>query len=248
MRNAKIKLIIGGIILLIALIFFAQNRSPTVALVIFGSETIALPVALWLIIGTIFGFLTSLLLQLLFRVSFSPKKPRREWDEEEGDFEFPEAEEEARERFTTENRSSYQETTENNRRKQDLSFDESEADWESPPRREDWNQIDDDWNIEEPPPSNFQRKGDSDYSIYEIQSEPEKTSQTGSVYSYRYREANREFYNPEEENYDQEDDDDEEEDNPTPKSSQIYEANYRVIRPPLWNLSKEENNDDEDKD
>lgn len=248
MRNAKIKLIIWGIILLVALIFFAQNSSPTVALVIFGSETIALPVALWLIIGAIFGFLTSILLQFLFGVSFSPKKPRREWDEEEGDFEFPEAEEEGRERFVTENRSNYQETTKTKTREPNSPFDESETDWTSPPRREDWNQMDDDWNIEEPPPSNSNLRSGYDDDIYEVQSEPEKTSQKGSVYSYRYREANREFYNSEEENYDQEDDD-EDEDNPVQKSSQIYEANYRVIRPPLWNLSKENNNDDdEDKD
>lgn len=245
MKNAKVKLTIWVIILVAGLIFFFQNRSPLIALVILGSKTIALPVGVWLILSAIAGVLTSIFLQFLLGVFVPRPRRSREWnEEEEGDFEFPEMEANQRESFTSQNVSN-QEKTAQSERSEGVNYTVRNAfedeDWEFPPQREDWNEIDEDWNIEEPPrqkpPGNFYDR------------EKEQTS----VYSYRYRgdpnpdlAANDSSYEPEEINsdrYNQQEDEEEEANSP-----QIYEANYRVIRPPLWNLPEDETEEDDEPD
>lgn len=250
MKNRTTKLTIWGIIFVVAVIFFLQNGSPSVALVIFGTQTIALPVALWLILSTVIGLMISFLLQFLFGVYSRPTRRVREWDEPEDDPEFPEVAEEENRRFQNNQRSNPTKTAseDSQPRETDFSFgeralDESEEDWESSPPRNDWSDIDDDWNIEEPPPNNPRnnrpRSSEQAPDFYEVQQKPQRSTQEGSVYSYRYRAARNDSDNQEEEDYD------EEEEVASPK---VYDANYRVIRPPLWNLSKEENEeDDEDK-
>jgi len=235
MKNVKLKLTLWGIIIVAGMIFYLQNRSPEVSLIIFGSQTIALPVALWLIISAMAGLITSMLLQLLFGVY--SRQSRQQWEDDE-DFDFPEQPDEPNDRFAS---SDKQEANSVPRATQTL-----QQDWQSPPQREDWNDLDDDdWNIEEPPRRDSNPSPNRNNNIDEVQNPPDKTSNQGSVYSYRYREARREYYDSEEiEEDEEENDNDEEEPNESPK---VYEANYRVIRPPLWNLPDEDNgNDDED--
>lgn len=250
MKNVKIKLTVWGIIILAGIIFYWQNRSPEVALVIFGSETIALSVSLWLITGAIAGLITSILLQLLLGV-YSPKRRRsRQWDdddEEDSDFEFPEEAESTNERFASSNRSDRD--REGNSSPNPPPEESLTEDWQSPPQREDWNDVDDDWNIEEPPRRDINpspQRSNNFGNSYEVQNAPEKRSQQGSVYSYRYREASRRSNSSENIEEDENDNNnDEEEANQSPK---VYEANYRVIRPPLWNLPDADDNWDEEED
>jgi len=252
MANVNLKLIILGLLVIVGLIFAVQNLSPVVPLVIFGSETIALPVSFWVILSAIAGFLTSIILQFLFGI-YAPKKRRpREWEEDEEEFEFPEAEADRNERFTAQTSSNSQEKTQSQTSDAPLP-EEAEEDWESPPQREDWNRIDDDWDIEQPPKRDpfAQRKADNFYEQPEP-SEEETPSRQESATAYRYRGdpyANNRRSNPEESRIRRDDSYDiynqEEEEEETPPSPTIYEANYRVIRPPLWNLPQEDNDDDE---
>lgn len=244
MRNAKVKLTITilGIIGVAGLIFFLQNSSPVITLTIFGSQTIALPVAGWLIFSTIAGLITSIILQFLLGLYSRPRKRVREWEDTEGDFEFPEAEENRKEKVTSRLDQEKATSQRKSQKTRDTSyrtpgFQEAEEDWESPPRREDWNELDEEWNIEEPPRQEINDPTDNtEDEFYEVERPLEKTSQQGSVYSYRYRKASRESDNEEENNY-----------NDDESSPPIYEANYRVIRPPLWNLPEEEEDDDDNK-
>jgi hypothetical protein len=253
MKNAKVKLTIWVIILVAGLIFFLQNRSPLIALVILGSKTIALPVGAWLILSAIAGVLTSIVLQFLLGV-FVPRPRRpREWDDE-GDFEFPEMETDRSENFTAQNVSNPEKTAQSERSEQvnyTVGDASEEEDWESPPFREDWNEIDDDWNIEEPPrPKNNPSR---DYDFDESEKEREQRLEESSVYSYRYRgdpnpnaTGNQPSFEPEDvrsDRYNQQEDEEEESNSPP-----VYEANYRVIRPPLWNLPEDENEQDNEPD
>ncbi|NBD34285.1 MAG: hypothetical protein GVY17_15280 [Cyanobacteria bacterium] len=261
MKNAKIKLTIWAIILVAGLIFFLQNRSPLIAIVIFGSKTVALPVGVWLILSAIAGLIASIFLQFLLGV-FVPKARRpREWDdEEEDDFEFPEVEAGQRESFTSKNPSKQEKSAQSEQSERinytvGSSFDNPEEDWESPRQREDWNEIDDDWNIEEPPRQNNNPvRNDADYDFDdrdEIEKEREKRVQQSSLYSYRYRgnpnpeaASQQESLDEEEvisDRYNQQEDEAE-----APNSPPIYEANYRVIRPPLWNLPQDDNEEDDE--
>jgi uncharacterized integral membrane protein len=262
MKNAKIKLTIWAIILVAGLIFFLQNRSPLIAIIIFGSKTVALPVGLWLILSAIAGLIASIFLQFLLGV-FAPKarRPREgDDDEEEGDFEFPEVEEEQTENFTAKNTSNQQKTAQYEQSEQinytvGSSFDQAEEDWESPPQREGWNDIDDEWNIEEPPrQKNNPVMDNSDYDFDDRddrEQEREQRVQQSSVSSYRYRgDPNPEYRSQQEtfseedvisDQYNQQEDEEEKRKSPT-----IYEANYRVIRPPLWNLPQDENEEDDE--
>lgn len=255
MKNVKIKLTVWVIIILAGIIFYLQNRSPEVSLVIFGSETIALSVSLWLIIGAIAGFITSIVLQLLLGVYSRQRRRSRQWedeaddeDQEDGDFEFPEATETTNERFASSTR--FNATKEansvpNSRQKEDLP---EEEDWESPPKREDWDDLDDEWNIEEPPKREINPPPPSNENFYEVQNRPEKTSQQGSVYSYRYRQASSQSDNSERIEEEEEENDNNDDDDETNQSPKVYEANYRVIRPPLWNLPDAEEDWDEEED
>lgn len=245
MKNVNLKLTVWGMILLAGVIFFAQNSSPVVSLVILGTETIALPVAVWLILSVILGLVASIIIQFLFAISVRPRRRSQEWDDTEEEFDFSEKEEDRRERFTSQNRFNQEQTVAENApesvsdQRSSRSFDDEE-DWESPPRREDWNDLDDDWNIEEPPSDYRNPPRNLNQEFYEVQKQPQKTSQQGSVYSYRYREANRNS-DDDEDDYDQEKEE---------TSPGIYDANYRVIRPPLWNLShnQETGNEEDDDD
>ncbi len=258
MTKATIQLIIFGITAIAALVFFLQNLSPALALVIFGSETIALPISAWLILSAILGFLTSIILQFLLGLDVRKKRRPREWDQEEEEREFPETEADRNERFTEQNSPNQQKRaqSETSEPPPDSSAREEE-DWESPPQREDWNQIDDDWDIEQPPKRDpFAQRRASNF--YEEEEETPPRRESTSYYRYRgdpnpqsnYYQRDRvkrateyriQSEETQDDTYNQEEDNEEEE----RKSPPIYEANYRVIRPPLWNLPQEDNEKDD---
>ncbi|MFW6264224.1 MAG: LapA family protein, partial [Cyanobacteriota bacterium] len=63
-RIAILLFLLGGL-----LIFLAQNWSPILPLIIFGNQTPALPIAVWILLFAVAGVFTSLLLQLLNRLA-----------------------------------------------------------------------------------------------------------------------------------------------------------------------------------
>lgn len=260
MKNTKFIFAVLGIIILAGGIFFLQNRSPDLPLVFFGTQTISLPVGLWLILSAIAGILASTILQLLLGVYPPPNGKSNDWDDPDSPeppdttYRVPNPnryQSEENSSYNTSERASY--TVSNPKASP---YDKNdEEDWESPLQGEDWNQIDEEWDIEKPPrrenPPSQNRSEDEEetlYSppetprnIYERPQTPEKTSnQQGSVYSYRYREAEEDYEEREDDRNNEDDDED------RPSSPQVYEANYRVIRPPLWNLPDEEEDLEED--
>ncbi|MGF1513339.1 MAG: hypothetical protein ACFB5Z_06545 [Elainellaceae cyanobacterium] len=73
-------LLVGVLILIALAIFAVENWSPAVPLVILGAQTVALPIALWVIGAILAGALTMLaiavLLQLAGGASSGPRRPR----------------------------------------------------------------------------------------------------------------------------------------------------------------------------
>lgn len=130
-----------------------------------------------------------------------------------------------------------------------------QSDWEKTPPKEEW----DDWEIEKPslettpePPQTFEdgdrseRKLEEDLEkdnapVFEVEQQPKTSTRTGSVYSYTYREPKDKQDKAKE---------------PTTKiqkeerkSDRVYDANYRVIRPPYReNVETQKRQDEEDED
>jgi len=120
MRVILLLLLAGG-----AIVLMSQNWSPVLPLVLFGRETLPLPIAVWLSLGVLAGALTSLSWQLLY---YRPQ-PRQLGARPEPlrDYRQPLTPREIR-------------------RQRERNWESRPgADWEAPPPPED------DWNIEEPP-------------------------------------------------------------------------------------------------
>ena len=120
MRVILLLLLAGGAIVLVS-----QNWSPVLPLVLFGRETLVLPVALWLSLGVLAGGLTSLAWQLLSSQP-RPRSPAAAPDSLEA--------------------ASQPWWPREIRRQRDRNWESRPgADWETPPPPPE------DWNIEEPP-------------------------------------------------------------------------------------------------
>ena len=113
---------------------------------------------------------------------------------------------------------------------------EPKSDWETP-SNPDWGsqeERNDVWKIEEPPKESTQtsirfdkKERETDSSNYEINREPTSSSRSGSVYSYGYQEP---------------------EDSGVGKQEKVYDAQYRMIRPPLRQPNQEQDNNGEEED
>ncbi|WP_013325357.1 lipopolysaccharide assembly protein LapA domain-containing protein [Gloeothece verrucosa] len=206
-------------LLVISIVFVLQNQQP-VALVIFGTKTIQLSLAVWVLIFAGAGLFTSLLLQLLY-VSFrrrTPREPLASMSPPEPVAPPP------RQGFT-------REVFESNRQKEVSdrpSTTDSQTNFE-------WDRDNSskDWDIETPPsePTVIQKEFNSIFSQeqasnFEVQQQPKTTSRQGSVYSYSYREAKP----PERRS-------------PDP----VYDADYRVINSP-YPENPPQSTDKEDED
>jgi hypothetical protein len=102
-------------------------------------------------------------------------------------------------------------------------------------RQPDWNNTDnDDWNLEEPPKKSTSSRDSVERSLkeeelkqestdYETQQTPKSVERSGSVYSYKFREAG--------EPKDSQEREQKKENNN--KVDRVYDANYRLINPPF---------------
>ncbi|MBZ8181970.1 LapA family protein [Oscillatoria salina] len=164
-------LILGGII-----VFLLQNWSPVLPLVFFGTQTVALPLAVWILLFAIAGILTSACLQVLnYRPRYKNDAGFREIKSEE----------------PPSPRSPRRETTVSGSR----GAEPNSMPPPSPPPQtntdSDWIDDNDDWDLEEPPaqptnPTSF-KTSQADARFYEVKRQPQNISRTGSVYSYSYR-------------------------------------------------------------
>ncbi|MBD2201436.1 LapA family protein [Calothrix sp. FACHB-1219] len=204
-RLILLVVILGGLTLLLT-----QNWSPEIPLVFLGMRTQPLPLAMWMLLATTAGGLTTLFIMSLIKVStyFVPEQRQTRY----------------KSATRPRNQTAYKQptpepapTNQTEKRASDT-FD----DWNT-------NNQDDDWNFDDnPQEKSASRQQTSEFSepqTYERQQEPKSSSQSGSVYSYNYREPKNTAVG---------------------KTESVYDADYRVIVPPYQPPTTNQANDDED--
>ncbi len=201
MRIILLLVILGGLVLLLV-----QNWSPVLPLVFLGVATPALPLAVWILISLAAGASTSLAIAFLLQLTNYVSQPK----------------------------------SSNQRQAQappkTPPYNASSAPPKTPPPQErdravdDWQEsANEDWDFEEnvddqesPPQDNVQ-----DSRSYEARSEPKSSYQTGSVYSYSYREPS---------------------DSGVGRTESVYDADYRVLTPPYREPEKAQEQEQEEED
>ena len=222
MKLLILLLIVGGLVILTV-----QNLEP-VTLVFFGSITMSLPIAGWVLLFGAGGILTSLLIQFLNYLQRGRSTPRASAYRSF----VPEPEPSPREYRPPEKEPPATTST-----------GATLSDWENQPT--DWEgktKDKEEWNIEEPPPRSavlrdFERRLRQDKPEFEESQSPAQSptredsdgtpTQTQSgVYSYGYlgaEDTGMRQSKTDEQDFDESDED---------QSKSVYDANYRIITPP----------------
>ncbi|MBE9198240.1 MULTISPECIES: LapA family protein [unclassified Nodularia (in: cyanobacteria)] len=218
---AVIRLILLVAVLGILSLLLVQNWSPVLALVFLGVRTLPLPLAMWIFFSTAAGALTSLLITTLLKVSNYFGEPQRQRPNKSAGT-SPRAKATSREEPQPQ---TYRPSTAASTKESDTSHEFD--DWETnDPRNDDW---DFDQQQREAPTPIPQTPPVRDSQSYERQQEPQSRSQSGSVYSYNYREPKNTAVG---------------------KTESVYDADYRVIippsEPPTTNQVDEQADDDDD--
>lgn len=212
-------------------LFAVSNWSPVLPLSFLGMQTLALPVAAWIGLAIAAGAFTSVFLQVLNSLPTGYSTQRREEPDE----------------MPQRRRSSRREPTETLEPEHQTQYtspppppppqtpsSKASSDWEER-RREDWDFAEEPTAPTSSAPEVENWQGDRSSSAprdtpptgstnYEVPQEPKTSSQSGSMYSFSYRD--------------------------TPKSGvgqpdRVYDANYRVITPP-YQKPPEPSEDEED--
>ncbi|RCJ39679.1 hypothetical protein A6770_11375 [Nostoc minutum NIES-26] len=202
--------VLGGLTLLLV-----QNWSPVLSLVFLGMRTQPLPLAMWILFSTTAGALTSVLITTLFKLSnyFGGQRQTT-----------------FRSRASSPRAANRTEPTPPPytppppASKTEYATSEKFDDWETN------SNADDDWNFDEKPTQapnpNPKTQPFRDSQTYERQQEPQSSSQSGSVYSYSYREPKN---------------------TAAGKTESVYDADYRVIIPPYQPpINNQTDNTDDD--
>ena len=201
-RIVLLLLVLGGLAL-----FAFSNLSPVLSLVFLGMQTAILPLSAWIGIAIAAGAITSFVLQFLSYLQRGYSTRRIE----EPDAAPPQSRSFRRESYANQaatGQTPYTppppppETPKNS----------ATSDWEE--------KSDEDWDFDEERPTGTPQ---SDRSNYEVKQEPKTGSQSGSVYSYGYREQSNSGVG---------------------KADAVYDANYRVITPPYQKPVEPEEDDD----
>lgn len=197
--------VLGGLTLLLV-----QNWSPVLSLVFLGMRTQPLPLAIWILFSIAAGAGTSILISILFKLSnYFVEQPRQTR------FKSPATPPRAE---TTR----IQEPTPRPSNPPRASTSEDFDDWET-------GGADNDWDFDEQPQEtpNPKTQPFRDAPSYERETEPKTGSQSGSVYSYSYREPKN---------------------TAAGKTESVYDADYRVIIPPYQPPTKDvaADNDEDD--
>lgn len=228
-----IKILLLGLVLSVLVLFTIQNGLEPLSIIVFGSATIELPRAVWMAIFMAAGVLTSLVIQLLHAIPASATPEQRLRRPQRESPEPKQAKINSRESRFEKNRQA----------------SESKSDWETP-QNPDWGskeEHNDEWNIEDPPRESTRtsirldkQEREKEQNNYEIRRQPTSSSNSGSVYSYGYQEPDNSGVG---------------------KQEKVYDAQYRMIRPPLrqpnqpqenqnvseedWGFDDEEGSDEE---
>ncbi len=188
--------VLGGLTLLLA-----QNWSPLLPLNFLGIQTQPLPLAIWMLFSTTIGALTSVFITTLFKLSnyfVGPQSQTR----------IKSTATRPRTNTTRREEPTPAAPTPPPASKKEYTSSEVFDDWNT-------NSSNDDWDFEPKPqetPTPKQATPEFPNSqTYERQQEPKSSSQSGSVYSYNYREPKNTAVG---------------------KTESVYDADYRVIIPP----------------
>jgi hypothetical protein len=212
--------VLGGLTLLLA-----QNWSPAISLVFLGMQTQPLPLAMWILFSTTAGAVTSLFITSLFKVVNYVAKPPQRPTSSRSRFTPPRTNQTRSEEPTPRPSSPPPPANKTNSSNRDTDDD----DWGTNNNTDDW---DFEEKSEEAPAPSPQTKQDRYEKTYEPpQQEPKSSSQSGSVYSYSYREPKNSGVG---------------------KTESVYDADYRVIippyQPPANNQADDNTNDSDDDD
>ncbi|OUL36397.1 hypothetical protein BV372_07665 [Nostoc sp. T09] len=201
--------ILGGLTLLLT-----QNWSPVISLVFLGMRTQPLPLAMWMLLATTAGALTSLFITTLFKLSTYFGGQQRQTRSK--------AAASPRTKTTYRPQSTPPPSSPPPASKTENTSSDAFDDWNT-------NTQDDDWNFDEKPQEASQTRQQTqdfaDSKTYERQQQPQSSSQSGSVYSYNYREPKNTAVG---------------------KTESIYDADYRVIIPPYQPPTTNQADDDDD--
>ncbi|MFN6483673.1 MULTISPECIES: LapA family protein [unclassified Nostoc] len=202
--------VLGGLTLLLI-----QNFSPALSLVFLGVRTQPLPLAIWILFSTTTGAFTSILIATLFNLSNYFVAGQRQTPNR---VTATSSRAKATQREEPASRSASPPPASKKEEPSSEVFD----DWETNGSR------DDDWNFyeksESAPTPNSQAQQPRDSTTYERQSEAKRSSQSGSVYSYSYREPKN---------------------TAAGKTESVYDADYRVIIPPYQPPTTNQADDDD---
>lgn len=188
-RIVLLLLVVGGLAL-----FTLSNLSPVLSLVFLGMQTATLPLSAWIGIAIAAGAITSFVLQFLSYLQRGYSTRRFE----EPDAAPPQSPSFRRESYA--NPAAGQTPYTPPPPPPETPRSSTTSDWEE--------KSDEDWDFDEERPTGTPQ---SDRSNYEVKQEPKTGSQSGSVYSYGYREQSNSGVG---------------------KADAVYDANYRVITPP----------------
>ena len=202
-RILLILTVLGGLTLLLA-----QNWSPVLPLVFLGIKTQALPLAILILLSITAGVLTSLLITGLFKLSnyFAAQQLRYRGQDKatrrsssNQDYDAPSSPKPPQSSATN-------------------STPSDPSDWDSQPKDDDW-----DFNEDADNERNSRSQDEVRATNYERQQQPKSSSQSGSVYSYGYREPSSSGVG---------------------KTESVYDADYRVIKPPYKEPDKAKEDED----
>jgi hypothetical protein len=257
------RLVIFLLVLGVGIVFFVQNQQP-VTLVFLGNLASArLSIALWVLLFIAAGAITSIFWQILS--SFQKPSVSQNFQAERSRPYSPPPPPR-----TPQISSDYRPPQDISRSPQQTPVSSAKSDWEARNSKEEW----DDWEVEKPAPEpiresvrepvresirdsvrefatrepspvsenrtdNVENKLEEDKStVFEVEQKPKTSTRTGSVYSYVYREPRE---RPEKEK----DTDKPKQEN---KSDRVYDADYRVIRPPYRETLDQQTRQDEEEE
>lgn len=192
-RIVLILVVLGGLLLLVL-----QNLSPVLPMVFLGFQTVALSLSVWILLAIAAGFFTSLGIAGFFQLSnyLSEKELLARIRKLEAE-KSPTSGGQRRVSVEPPSSSSYKEEDFSD---EDFEDEEEDSAYDSPSDRD----------------------YTTDRTTFERQQEPKSTSQSGSVYSYSYRDSGDSGVGKTEPIYN--------------KTESVYDADYRVITPPYRKL------------
>jgi len=232
------------VVILGLLILFASSNWPSesITLVFLNKEIATLPLIVWIGNAIAAGAITSFCLQLLNQMSRGYSKQNlREFREVP-----PRKRYVSREAPPTDDSFEYEDEPPYNPPTPEVPTSQTRvtSDWDTKVKR-DWelekepvtSNFERDWELEEEPVTSKSSQQDFERDFtqanqvsvrtnYEVPQEPKTSSKVGTVYSYSYREK-------------------EQKDSGVGRNDQVYDANYRLIRPPS-NPSIDKREDEED--